>query len=241
MTVTDASTADAETPPPPPPATITFEGQHAKNPLADAGFWAMCRRLPSVLGRTARMAWAVDRTGVVLLLVCQLLTGVAAAVVLAFTAQAMKHILGTGTVPERLHAALPALTVVAMAAGAGRISGALSAYADGRITPRLMTEADIALVAAVCRVESSAYGENGFAERQEAAEVGVTRTRLMSATTITASTRKRRTATTTGWLWTPRTQSTRHRAAARPASTASPGNGRTRPGPQARPEQLDYS
>ncbi len=42
-----------------------------------------------------------------------------------------------------------------------------------------MTEADIALVAAVCRVESSAYGEDGFADRQEAAEVGVTRTRLM--------------------------------------------------------------
>ena len=80
---------------------------------------------------------------------------------------------------ERLHGALPALVVVAVAAGTGRVGGALAAYADGRITPRLMTEADIALVTAVCRVESAAYGEAGFADRQEAAEVGATRTRFM--------------------------------------------------------------
>ncbi|MGP3940109.1 ATP-binding cassette domain-containing protein [Streptomyces sp. 6N106] len=177
--MTDASTADEKTPPPPPPATITFEGQHGKNPLAEANFRAMCRRLPAVLGHTARMAWAVDKPGVVLLLVCQLLTGAAAAIVLTFTAQAMTHILGTGAVSERLHAALPALIVVTAAAGVGRISGALSSYADGRITPLLMTEADVALVSAVCRVEASAYGEDGFADRHEAAEVGVTRTRMM--------------------------------------------------------------
>ncbi|MDK1344528.1 ATP-binding cassette domain-containing protein [Streptomyces sp. 378] len=179
MTTTDTSTADENTPPPPPPATLTFGGKYGKNPLADAGFAAMCRRLPSVLGHTARMAWAVDKTGVVLLLACQLLTGLAAAVVLAFTAQAMTHVLGGGAVPERLHGALPALVVVTAAAAVGRVSGALASYADGRITPLLTTEADIALVAAVCRVESSAYGEDGFADRQEAAEVGVTRTRLM--------------------------------------------------------------
>lgn len=179
MTVNDTSTDHVKTPPPPPPAALTFGGKHGKNPLAEATFGTMCRRLPSVLGHTARMAWAVDRPGVVLLLVCQLLTGAAAAVVLTFTARAMTHLLGTGSVPERLHAALPALVVVTAAAAIGRISGAVSSYADGRITPLLMTEADIALVAAVCRVESSAYGEDGFADRQEAAEVGVTRTRMM--------------------------------------------------------------
>ncbi|MBT1098086.1 ATP-binding cassette domain-containing protein [Streptomyces sp. Tu102] len=179
MTVTDASANSAETPPSPPPATINFEGKFGKNPLADASFAAMCRRLPSVLAHTARMAWAADRTGVVLLLICQAMTGIAAAVVLAFTAQAMTHVLGSGAVSERLHTALPALITVAAAAAVGRISSALSSYADGRITPLLTTEADIALVTAVCRVESSAYGEDGFADQQEAAEIGVTRTRLM--------------------------------------------------------------
>ncbi|MFD7501590.1 ATP-binding cassette domain-containing protein [Streptomyces sp. NPDC059850] len=179
MTVTDTPTERSAAPPPPPPAVISFEGEHGKNPLAEASFATMCSRLPSVLKKTARMAWAVDRRAVVLLLACQLLTGAAAACVLGSTARAMTHILGAGTVSERLHAALPALVVLTVAAGAGRISGALSAYADGRITPLLMSEADTALVSAVCRVEASAYGEPGFTDRQEAAEVGVTRTRLM--------------------------------------------------------------
>ncbi|MCX5415527.1 ATP-binding cassette domain-containing protein [Streptomyces sp. NBC_00059] len=166
-------------PPPPPPAAITFEGKHGKNPLAEASFGALCMRLPAVIGHTARRAWEVDRTGAVLLVVCQLLTGAAAAVVLAFTARAMTHLLGSGPVSERLHESLPALVAVTAAAGVGRVGSALSSYADGRITPLLTTEADIALVSAVCRVESSAYGEDGFADRQEAAEVGVTRTRMM--------------------------------------------------------------
>ncbi|MGY0055236.1 ATP-binding cassette domain-containing protein [Streptomyces sp. LZ34] len=179
MTVTNASPESPTTPPPPPPATIGFEGKHGKNPLEEASFAKMCARLPSVLAHTARMAWTVDRPALVLLLACQVLTGTAAAFTLGFTAKAMTHILGVGTVSERLHAALPALVVVTAAAAAGRLSSALSSYADGRITPRLMTEADVALVSAVCRVEASAYGEPGFADRQEAAEVGVTRTRLM--------------------------------------------------------------
>ncbi|MFD3514892.1 ABC transporter ATP-binding protein [Streptomyces sp. NPDC058657] len=177
--MTDASTARTETPPPPPPAHLSFEGKHAKNPLAEASFAKMCGRLPSVLRHTARMAWGVDRSAVVLLLVCQVLTGAAAALVLAFTAKAMTHVLGTGQVSERLQAALPALAVVTAAAGLGRVSSALASYADGRITPLLMTEADVALVSAVCRVEAATYGEDGFSDRQEAAEVGVTRTRMM--------------------------------------------------------------
>lgn len=126
MTVTAAPTETPKAPPPPPRATISFEGRFGQNPLEGIGFGAMCRRLPSVLAHTARKAWAVDRTGSVLLLVCQLLTGIAAAVVLASTARAMTHVLGSGTVSERLHGAVPALIVVTLAAGTGRICGLLS-------------------------------------------------------------------------------------------------------------------
>ncbi|OSZ60921.1 ABC transporter [Streptomyces pharetrae CZA14] len=179
MTVPDTATQSSDPPPPPPPATIGYAGKFGKNPLEEASFRAMCRRLPAVLGHTVRMAWAVDRRAVLLLLGCQLLTGVCAAVVLGFTARAMTHLLGTGAVPERLHAALPDLVAVTAAAAAGRVGGALASYADGRITPRLTTRADVALVSAVCRVEASAYAVDGFADRQEAAEVGVTRTTYM--------------------------------------------------------------
>ncbi|MFJ8313255.1 MULTISPECIES: ATP-binding cassette domain-containing protein [unclassified Streptomyces] len=165
--------------PPPPPAEITYEGNQAKNPLSETSFAQLCSRLPSVLGHTARMAWSTDRGAVLLLLFCQLLTGASAAVLLAFTAQAMQPVLRGGAASERLHAALPFLLVVAAASAAGRVATALSGYADGRITPPLTTEADTALVAAVCRVEAAAHARDGFCDRQEAAEMGVVRTHTM--------------------------------------------------------------
>ncbi|MEU5580623.1 ABC transporter ATP-binding protein [Streptomyces huasconensis] len=125
------------------------------------------------------MAWAVDRTAVLLLLACQAVTGVAAAVLLTGTAKAMRGLLGAGAVPERLREALPALLVVATAAGLGRVSAAVASYAERRLTPQVITRADNGLVEAVCRVEAAAHAAEDFADRQEAAEMGVTRTHVM--------------------------------------------------------------
>ncbi|MBA4862227.1 ABC transporter ATP-binding protein [Streptomyces sp. PSKA54] len=179
MSSVDAIDEGAGSPPPPPPAEFTYSGQYSTNPLGEASFRRLCSRLPSVLRRIAGMAWAIDRSAVMLLLGCQLVTGVASAVLLAATARAMQSILGGGVVSDRLHEALPALLVVGGAAALVRIAGALSSYADGRITPPLTTQADSALVEAVCRVEASAYASDGFADRQEAAEMGVVRTHVM--------------------------------------------------------------
>ncbi|MDV9168929.1 ABC transporter ATP-binding protein, partial [Streptomyces sp. W16] len=60
---------------PPPPAELRYGGKYSKNPLEEAAFAAMVRRLPSVLSRTARMAWAIDRRAVLLLAGCQLAVG----------------------------------------------------------------------------------------------------------------------------------------------------------------------
>ncbi|WP_411150102.1 ABC transporter ATP-binding protein [Streptomyces sp. A30] len=175
--------------PPPPPAELRYGGRYAKNPLTDASFAKMCRRLPSVLAQTARMAWAIDRRAVLLLAGCQLALGVSAAVLLTATSRAMHWILADGEVADRLHQALPALLVIACASAVGRVVTALSSYADGRITPRLTTESDCALVAAVCRMEAAARAEDGCADRQEAAEMGVVRSHVMvqDATRFTAA------------------------------------------------------
>ncbi|MFF0433832.1 ATP-binding cassette domain-containing protein [Streptomyces sp. NPDC004327] len=125
------------------------------------------------------MSWRIDRRAVVLLLACPLVTGAAAAVLLAATAGAMRPLLGAGSVADRLYGAVPALVVVGVAAALTRVAGAVATYAERRITPRLTTEADTALVAAVCRVEASAYAVDGFSDRQEAAEMGVVRTHVM--------------------------------------------------------------
>ncbi|MFC0849831.1 ABC transporter ATP-binding protein [Streptomyces noboritoensis] len=173
------ATPSAAPVPPPPPAEITFAGHYGKNPLGGASFRQMCGRLPSVLGQTCRMAWRIDRGSVLLLLVCQLVIGLAAAVLLGATSRAMAPILGEGRAADRIDAALPALVVIAVAVGVARVTSALASYAEGRITPLLTTAADADMVEAVCRVEAAAYGEEGFADRQEAAEMGVMRTNLM--------------------------------------------------------------
>ncbi|MFD8968914.1 ATP-binding cassette domain-containing protein [Streptomyces sp. NPDC059568] len=166
-------------PPPPPPAEITYTGEYSVNPLGEVSFRRLCTQLPSVLRRIARMSWDIDRRAVLLLLVCQLVTGVAAAVLLTATARAMRPVLGGGAVADRLHEALPALLVVAGASALARGAGAMAVYAERRITPRLTTVTDTALVEAVCRVEAAAYAVDGFADRQEAAEMGVIRTHVM--------------------------------------------------------------
>ncbi|MFE2557282.1 ATP-binding cassette domain-containing protein [Streptomyces sp. NPDC059352] len=166
-------------PPPPPPAEISYSGQYSVNPLAEVSFRRMCAQIPAVLGRIARLSWRTDRHAVQLLVGCQVATGVSAAVLLAATARVMQSVLGGGSAADRLHGALPALLVVALAAALGRGAGAVAAYAERRITPLLTTETDSALVEAVCRVEAAAYAENGFSDRQEAAEMGVMRTHVM--------------------------------------------------------------
>ncbi|MEU2491079.1 ATP-binding cassette domain-containing protein [Streptomyces sp. NPDC007883] len=179
--MTSATTRSRTVPPPPPPAEITYNGQYSVNPLAEVSFRGMCARIPSVLGRIARLSWRTDRRAVQLLVGCQVVTGVSAAVLLAATARAMEPVLGAGSVGERLLEALPALVVVAAAAAAARVSGAVATYAERRLTPRLTTGTDTALVEAVCRVEAAAYAVDGFADRQEAAEMGVIRTQVMVA------------------------------------------------------------
>ncbi|MFE4968675.1 ATP-binding cassette domain-containing protein [Streptomyces sp. NPDC056660] len=175
--------------PPPPPAELRYTGKHSKNPLEETGFTAMVRKLPAVLARTAGIAWSIDRHAVVLLAGCQLAIGVSAAVQLTGTAHAMREVLTAGPVAGRLHQALPALVVIALAAMTGRTATALSSYADGRITPRLTTEADSSLVEAVCGIEAAARAEDGCADRQEAAEMGAVRGHVMvqDATRLTAA------------------------------------------------------
>jgi ATP-binding cassette subfamily B protein len=173
------TSTDSTAPPPPAPAEITYEGHYSVNPLAEASFGKLCRQIPSVLMRIAKLAWGIDPRAVVLLLICPVGTGVAAAVMLTATARAMGSVLGDGSVDDRLHHALPSLLVVAGAAALARITQALATYGERRITPQLTTATDTALVEAVCRVEAAAYSEDGFADRQEAAEMGVIRTHVM--------------------------------------------------------------
>lgn len=107
MTTSRAHTKAAGAPPPPPPAEITYGGKFAVNPLAEVSFRTMCATLPSVLARIGRLSWRTDRRAVRLLIGCQVVTGVSAAVLLAATARAMGPVLGAGSAADRLQGPCP--------------------------------------------------------------------------------------------------------------------------------------
>lgn len=119
MTTSQAHSRAAGAPPPPPPAEITYSGPYSVNPLAEVTFRQMCATLPSVLARIGRLSWQTDRPVVRLLIGCQIITGVSAAVLLAATARTMGPVLGSGSAGDRLQGALPALLVVALVGEAG--------------------------------------------------------------------------------------------------------------------------
>lgn len=156
--MTSAATNELQTtaPPPPPPAEIAYSGQYSVNPIAEVSFRRMRGQIPAVLRRIARLSWRTDQRAVQLLIGCQAVTGISAAVLLTAIAQAMRTVLGDGFAGDRLHGAVPALVVVALAATLGRGPAAVATYAERRIAPRLTTETDSALVEAMCRVEASA-------------------------------------------------------------------------------------
>ena len=139
-------------PPPPPPAEITYEGKHAKNPLAErqfAGCAPGCPRsgspglwrggstggrsspavLPPAHGCRRRSTAGLHRAGH------------------AAGAQRRRR-LGTAPAP------CPC-SWWSRCRRVARVAAAVSTYAERRITPRLTTEADTALVEAVCRVEAA--------------------------------------------------------------------------------------
>ncbi|AZQ69923.1 MULTISPECIES: ABC transporter ATP-binding protein [Streptomyces] len=156
----------------PEPVEPRRKAQWATSAFDHAGVWRLSASIPAVLAQVFRMAWRIDRRDVIVMVGAQLTYGICSAVALTATSRAMTHILGTGTVAGRVHAALPALLAIAVAAGIGRVAHGLASWSVGRLRPRLMTAADIAVVDAMVSVELAAFNEPGFAEEHEAAEAG---------------------------------------------------------------------
>ncbi|MEU3159056.1 hypothetical protein ABZ753_16460 [Streptomyces griseoincarnatus] len=80
----------------------------------------MARRLPSLVRRSVRMAWRVDRGATIGLLVCQIGTGVLVALGLLAVTGTITALIPSGDITERLWDAAPQLAVIAAAIGLAR-------------------------------------------------------------------------------------------------------------------------
>ncbi|MFI5529998.1 ATP-binding cassette domain-containing protein [Kitasatospora sp. NPDC051853] len=150
----------------------------------------MVRRLPQLVRRAMALAWVADRTATVWLLVCQVLSGIFEALALYATTGTLAALLAPGPVGGHLRAAAPSLGLLVASAGLRAVLGIAVVGLSGRVSPRINREADLALLAAGCSAELSAYDEPAYTDRWEAADRGAATTPdlLSSAQDVIAST-----------------------------------------------------
>ncbi|WDT90842.1 ABC transporter ATP-binding protein [Streptomyces sp. SCSIO-PteL053] len=132
----------------------------------------MARRLPSLVRRSVRMAWQVDRGATVGLLVCQIGTGVLAALGLLAVTGTITALVASGDITERLWDAAPQLAVIAAAAGLRALLGIAVVWLTGRLRPVLGRAAELTMIEAALGAELAANNKPGYNDAYDIADRG---------------------------------------------------------------------
>jgi ATP-binding cassette subfamily B protein len=161
-------------PQPSAPPELDYNGRKHRRAMDDATLWDMARRIPAALIQTARLAWSVDRRMALMIVVCQLLSGIGTAVMLTAVAKALPQLMVDDPRQGLAHAG-PALTVAVVAMATGASMWILADWATRRLNPQIASAADLQLVDLHMRAELAAYDAEGFGDRSQAAEIGALR------------------------------------------------------------------
>ncbi|MDH6110203.1 ATP-binding cassette subfamily B protein [Kitasatospora sp. MAP12-15] len=159
---------------PKPAEELRYQYLGDKNEEVAAAITArnMARRLPHLMRRTLGLAWRVDRVSVVVLLICQVLSGILGAFGLLATSGTIKALIASGHIAERLHQAIPSVAVIAVAAGLRSLLGITISALSSRISPKIAREAELMLLDAGTNAELTAYDRPGYNDRFDAADRG---------------------------------------------------------------------
>ncbi|WP_063759449.1 MULTISPECIES: ATP-binding cassette domain-containing protein [Streptomyces] len=161
---------------PAPAAEIDYTGRRHRHALQEATWRDLARRIPTALAGAARLAWAADRRMVMTIAGCQLLSGLAAAVLLTTISRAMKTLLSASDAHRGLAAAWPHLVTAAGAVLVSASAAIFAEWATRRLNPQIAAAADLRLLHLHQQAELSAYEAPGFSERSQAADLGTQRT-----------------------------------------------------------------
>lgn len=104
---------------------------------------------------------------------CQIVSGVSGAVGLFATTSALTVLIETAQDPGHLRSAIPAVAVLAAAAGIRAVLGIAIQALSNRLSPRICREAEYKMLEAAVNAEQAAYDHPGFNDRYDAAERGV--------------------------------------------------------------------
>ncbi|MFF5637027.1 ATP-binding cassette domain-containing protein [Streptomyces sp. NPDC012825] len=132
----------------------------------------MARRLPALVVRSLRMAWRVDRGATAGLLVCQVGTGILAALGLLAVTRTITALIAPGDLADRLWGAAPQLAVIAAAAGTRALLGIAVTWLTGRLRPVLARAAELTMIEAALGAELAANNVPGYNDAYDIADRG---------------------------------------------------------------------
>ncbi|MFC6881804.1 MULTISPECIES: ABC transporter ATP-binding protein [Actinomadura] len=138
--------------------------------LAETSMRTMARRLPSVIARSARLAWRASRADTTVTIALNLAAGMFTAFGLLATTGVLTALFSGGPTPGRVRAALPALALVAAAAGlrAGLQAGA--GWAQSRLEPQVQRLVELRLYEATTAVHLAALDDSAFLDELRRAQ-----------------------------------------------------------------------
>ncbi|MGW1894672.1 ABC transporter ATP-binding protein [Streptomyces sp. NPDC002004] len=134
--------------------------------------WQMARRLPQLVGRGLGLARRIDRRAVVALLACQAVSAGLEAFGLVATTRTITALIASGHIQDRLVQALPAIALLASAAGLRALLAIAISNISGRLSPRISREAELGMLDAAVHTELVAYDHPGFNDKWENADRG---------------------------------------------------------------------
>ncbi|WP_344650166.1 ABC transporter ATP-binding protein [Cryptosporangium japonicum] len=136
---------------------------------AEIGAFTLIAGLPGLVGQALRVSWRADRVRTSVIAVSALLSGAMATFGLLATQQVLIELFAAGPTPDRLRAAFPALTALAVATAIRSLLTVATGYAQNSLTPRVNHAVEQRLFAVTTAVPLEAFDEDAFADDMERA------------------------------------------------------------------------
>ncbi|MFE5868166.1 ABC transporter ATP-binding protein [Streptomyces roseifaciens] len=140
---------------------------------------AMALRLPRLVRSTVRLARQADRRSLAVVGAAELIRGAGQAVGLVAVNGVLTAVLASGTIAQRLLAAVPAMVVVTLAGTVSALAASASTSGTGRLEPKVERVATEQYLERVVRVELAAIEDADFHRLLDSAQYGAAAARRM--------------------------------------------------------------
>ena len=125
-------------------------------------FAGMTRKLPSLIGYVAKIAWTSSPLNCAITAGCDIASGLMSAFTLLGTAHVLSALFAAGPTPARLKAAVPALLFILAVNVTRTLLNLAASWAEDRLVPEVARVAERRLYAATTQVNLAAFDVPGF-------------------------------------------------------------------------------